>query len=144
LWVEADPTATDASTGDPTRVLFGLEEVWENNPALPSGGTPGSVLTSPYPAYPGGTAVNDPWVVIGRYWNACGGANVGPCNPNPFTGGPLPGTTTHPDQHAYAMIPDGKGGVTLLIGSDGGVYSQHAAAGQNFSNDNWGDGLNAT
>ena len=42
------------------------------------------------------------------------------------------------------MIPDRKGGVNLLIGSDGGVYSQHVAAGQRFSNDGWGDGLNAT
>ena len=42
------------------------------------------------------------------------------------------------------MLPDGKGGVTLLAGSDGGVYSQHVGAGQDFSNDNWGDGLNAT
>jgi len=146
LWVEPDPTRTDASTKDPTRLLFGLEEVWENNPALPSAGA-GGVLATPYPAYPGGTAATDPWVVIGRYWNACGGFNtpVGPCNPNPFTGGVIPGSTVHPDQHAYAMIPDHKGGgVTLLIGSDGGAYKQHVAAGQNFSNDNWGNGLNAT
>ena len=53
LWVEADPTTTDSATGDPTRVLFGLEEIWENNQVLPSGGTPASVLTSPYAAYPG-------------------------------------------------------------------------------------------
>ena len=146
LWVEADPTSTDPTTGDPTRVLFGLEEVWENNPALPSGGLPGSVLTSPYPTYSGGTAANDPWVVIARYWNACGGVNtpVGPCNPNPFSGGPVAGTTTHSDQHAYAMVPDGKGGVTLLVGSDGGAYKQHVAKGQDFNNNNWGDGLNTT
>ena len=42
------------------------------------------------------------------------------------------------------MIPDGKGGVTLLVGSDGGAYKQHVAKGQNFSNDKWGNGLNAT
>ena len=147
LWVEADPTATDSSSKFPTRLLFGLEEVWENNPQVPSSGSsPPSVLATPYTFYPGGSALNDPWLVIGRYWNACGGVStpVGPCNPNPFTNGPVPGTTVHPDQHAYAMVPDGKGGVTLLIGSDGGAYSQHVAAGQSFSNDNWGDGLNAT
>ncbi len=148
LWVEADPTATDKATGDPTRVLFGLEEIWENNPVLPKGGSPGSVLTSPYLAYPGGSAATDPWLVIGRYWNACAvgpvGVNIGPCNPNPFSGGAIPGTTTHPDQHAYAMIPDGQGGVTLLAGSDGGAYKQHVAKGQNFNNNNWGNGLNAT
>ena len=112
---------------------------------LPAGGGPGSVLASPYAAYPGGTPATDPWVVIGRYWNACGGVNtpVGPCNPS-LNSSPIAGSTTHPDQHAALMIPDGKGGVTLLAGSDGGVYSQHVGAGQDFSNDNWGDGLNAT
>ena len=73
LWVEADPTATDTATGKPTRVLFGLEEVWENNPALPSHGGPPSVLSTPYATYPGGTPATDPWLVVGRYWNACGG-----------------------------------------------------------------------
>jgi hypothetical protein len=138
LWVEADPTATNPATHDPTRVLFGLEEVWENSSA-PGVGT--AALTTPYAAQ-----APDSWTVIGRYWNACGGVNtpVGPCNPNPFTGGPIPGSTTHPDQHAHAMIPDGKGGVTLLVGSDGGIYKQHVRAGQKFSNNGWGNGLNAT
>ena len=148
LWVEPDPTATDATTHDPTRVLFGLEEIWENNPS-PGAGSP---LTTAYTAQPPGTpgGTTTPWVVIGRYWNACGGVNVpapvGPCNPSFQASGPMPGTTTHPDQHAYALIPDGKSppGVTLLTGSDGGAYSQHVDSGQNFSNDNWGDGLNAT
>ena len=138
LWVEADPTATDPSSLNPTRVLFGLEEIWENNPVLGS-----TVLNTPFAAQP-----PDSWDVIGRYWNACAvgpfGVSIGPCNPNPFTGGPVPGTTTHPDQHAYAMIPDGKGGVTLLTGSDGGAFSQHVAKGQGFNNNNWGNGLNAT
>jgi hypothetical protein len=144
LWVDPDPTATDATSHDPTRLLFGLEEVWENNQVLPQVGT-GGVLTTPYAAYPGGTPATDPWVVIGRYWNACGGVStpVGPCNPG-LNGNPIPGSTTHPDQHADAMIPDGKGGVTLLIGSDGGIYSQHVASGADFSNDGWGDGLNTT
>jgi hypothetical protein len=145
LWVEPDPTLKDSS-GNPTRLLFGLEEVWENNRNLPSGGAPPSVLATPYQAYPGGTAANDPWLVIARYWNACGGVNspVGPCNPSFTTSNPTATTTVHPDQHAYAMIPDGKGGVTLLIGSDGGAFSQHVDAGQDFNNDNWGDGLNAS
>ena len=145
LWVEADPTSTDTATHYPTRVLFGLEEIWENNQVLPLKTGPGGALTTPFTAYPGGTPATDPWVVIGRYWNACGGVNnpVGPCNPS-LNSNPIPGSTTHPDQHAAAMIPDGRGGVTLLAGSDGGVYSQHVNSGQDFSNDNWGDGLNAT
>ena len=145
LWVEADPTATDASTGYPTRVVFGLEEVWENNQILPTTGS-GGVLTTPYTVYPGGTSANDPWVVIGRYWNgACGAVNAPePCNNNVLKNSPIAGTTTHPDQHAYAMIPDGQGGETLVVGSDGGVYKQHIAKGADFNNDNWGDGQNAT
>src|SRR5260370_41654740 len=30
LWIEADPTATDAATPAPTRGAFGLEEDWEH------------------------------------------------------------------------------------------------------------------
>jgi hypothetical protein len=51
-------------------------------------------------------------------------------------------TTTHPDQHAGLLIPDGNGGVTLLAGNDGGVYKQHADQGSDFSQLNWGTGAN--
>jgi hypothetical protein len=140
LWVQPDPTTTDSS-GDPTRLLFGLEEVWQNSPAT---GVNSLALKTPYTAQP-----PDSWDVIGRYWNACAvgpaALSLGPCNPNPFTSGPKPGTTTHPDQHAYALIPDAKGGgVTLLVGSDGGAFKQHAAKGQGFSNAKWGNGINAS
>jgi hypothetical protein len=138
LWVEADPTATNPVTGAPTRLLFGLEEIWQNSPL--QGGT---TLKTPFAAQ-----TPDSWDVIGRYWNACAvgpaAFSLGPCNPNPFTSGPIPGSTTHPDQHSYAMIPDGKGGVTLLAGSDGGTFAQHASKGQHFTNQRWGNGLNAT
>ncbi len=145
LWVEADPVAHDSS-GCPTRVVFGLEEIWENNQLLPKGCGGGSVLDTPYTVYPGGTSANDPWVVIGRYWNgACGALNAPePCNNNVLQNSPVAGTTVHPDQHGYAMIPDGKGGETLLVGSDGGVFRQHIDSGADFNNDNWGDGLNAS
>ena len=46
------------------------------------------------------------------------------------SGSPIPGTTTHPDQHAGLFVPDGLGGVTLFAGNDGGVYKQHVAPGQ--------------
>ena len=147
LWVAADPVNHDSS-GDPTRVLFGLEEIWENNQVLnnvASGGSQGSVLATPYPAFPGGSAATDPWVVIGRYWDACGA--VSPPIPVSVTCNgtePIAGTTTHPDQHAAAMIPDGKGGLSLYTGSDGGMFTQHIAAGADFNNDGWGDGLNKT
>jgi hypothetical protein len=119
-WIAVDPTATDPLTKLPTRIVFGLEEIWEN--ALP---TPVTAPTQ--------------WKVIGRYWNAClllvSGTN---CS----GGNPQPGTTTHPDQHAGMFVADGVGGVTLYAGNDGGAYKQHVQAGQDFSNDNWGDGLN--
>jgi len=126
LWIEADPTATDALTRAPTRVVFGLEEIWEN-----------AVFGEPQN---GVSASATPWHVIGRYWNACAFVLNGyQCN---GAHSPIPGTTTHPDQHAGLFLPDGAGGVTLLAGNDGGAYLQHVAAGQRFSNDGWGQGAN--
>lgn len=121
-WILADPGATDPVTHAPTRVLFGLEEIWENQ-------LPGPV-TSP-----------TTWKVIGRYWNAC--AQV--VSNLDCAGGskPIPGSTTHPDQHAAMIVPDAVGGgETLYAGNDGGAFKQHVAAGQDFSNDSWGDGVN--
>jgi hypothetical protein len=135
LWVEPDPSVTD-STGKPTRLAFGLEEIWENNLTVPG------VLTDAWQLHNHAAPGLDPWIVVGRYWNACAALNTGvPCNPS-LKNNPLPGTTTHPDQHAALFLPDGKGGVTLFAGSDGGVYSQHVASGGDFTNDAWGDGLN--
>jgi hypothetical protein len=120
-WIEVDPTAAAPLTGAPTRVAFGLEEIWEN--ALP---TPVDGPTS--------------WKVIGRYWNACLLLVAGTqCS---GASSPIPGTTTHPDQHAGLFVPDAVGGVTLYAGNDGGAYKQHVGAGQDFSNDRWGDGIN--
>jgi len=126
LWIEADPTATDAITRAPTRVVFGLEEVWEN-----------AIFGEPQN---GVSAAATPWRVIGRYWNACAFSIPGTqCN---GAASPIAGTTTHPDQHAGLFVPDGAGGVTLLVGNDGGAYLQHVSAGQDFSNDGWGAGAN--
>jgi len=136
-WIKPDPTATDSS-GNPTRVVFGLEEIWENNVNLPG------VLSNPWVAYQGQGGVS-PWVVIGRYWNDCGGLNTTgglTCNPTTSSSSAQPYSTTHPDQHAYLFVPDGSGGVTLYAGNDGGAYKQHVASGVDFSNDNWGDGVN--
>jgi hypothetical protein len=119
-WIAVDPTATDPVTHFPTRIVFGLEEIWEN--ALP---TPVTSLTQ--------------WKVIGRYWNACLEEVSGvSCSGTEV----IPGTTTHPDQHAGMLVPDGTGGVTLYAGNDGGAYMQHVQAGQDFSNDGWGQGIN--
>ncbi len=120
-WIQVDPTAADPLTGAPKRVVFGLEEIWEN-----SGLTPPTAPTT--------------WKVIGRYWNACLFVVAGTqCS---GASSPIPGTTTHPDQHAGMFVPDGSGGVTLYAGNDGGAYTQHVSAGQDFSNDSWGKGIN--
>jgi hypothetical protein len=137
-WIKPDPTTKD-SNGDPTRVLFGLEEIWENN--ITAYGT--LPLHTPWLPYQGVSAASS-WQVIGRYWNDCGGLNQTGgdiCNPS-LTNNPIAGTTTHPDQHASIFIPDGAGGVTLFVGNDGGAYKQHIAAGADFTNDRWGDGIN--
>ena len=123
-WIKPDPTRQDAN-GVPTRVTFGLEEVWQNELTdQPQNG-------------------RSSFKVIGRYFagNTCMLLNTGlPYCP---TGRPLAAeTTTHPDQHDALYIPDGSGGVTLVVGNDGGAYKQHVAEGEEFDNTKWGIGIN--
>jgi hypothetical protein len=129
LWVQPDPTQSTAS-GVPTRLAFGLEELWQ---ATASGGLDGTPAKAS---------------VVGRYYanssctllNATNGLPVCPV----AEGGTTPATTTHPDQHGYLWVPDASGGgVTLFAGNDGGIYKQHVAAGDVLSNDRWGRGANA-
>ncbi|MDX6656451.1 MAG: hypothetical protein QOH62_1244, partial [Solirubrobacteraceae bacterium] len=129
LWVQPDPSQATAG-GVPTRLAFGLEELWNVEAAGGLDGTPAKAT------------------VAGRYYagesctllNATNGLPVCPAAP----GGTTPKTTTHPDQHAYLWVPDASGGgVTLFVGNDGGVYRQHRAAGQALSNDDWGRGNSA-
>lgn len=120
-WIAPDPTRQDAS-GVPTRLAFGLEEVWQNELD---------------------TAMNGPttFKVIGRYFSdqSCMGLNLGlPACPTERP--PMNGSTTHPDQQAGIWIPDGAGGVTLAVGNDGGFYRNHVAAGVELDNGGWGNG----
>ncbi len=120
-WIAPDPTRQSA-TGVPTRLAFGLEEVWQNELPLPMDG----------PAT---------FKVIGRYFSdsACLMLTVGlpecPTNRPPTTS-----KTTHPDQHEGVWIPDTLGGVTLAVGNDGGFYKNHVAPGHEIDNGGWGDG----
>lgn len=131
LWVAPDPTRQTAA-GVPTRLGFGLEEVWSNT----------GPLQSPT-GLDGSTPVK--FDVVGRYYagetctllNATNGLPVCPAAEN----GQVPKFTTHPDQHGGLWVPDATGGgVTLLAANDGGVYKQHVAAGEDLSNNNWGQG----
>jgi photosystem II stability/assembly factor-like uncharacterized protein len=122
-WIKPDPTRT-APNGSPARVLLGMEEVWQTNSTqlVPQDG-------------------HSQFTVIGAY-TANGGACLAvpeQCGQKQEVAG---NTTTHPDQHAGALIPDDDGGVTLVAGNDGGVYTQHADANGEFTQLGWGDGAN--
>lgn len=127
-FIEPDPTRTGAG-GVPTRLVFGLEEVWENDDK----GVPQNKPTH--------------FRVIGRYFSGSSCLFLLP------TGDTCPTnrdealeetTTTHPDQQAGLFIPDGEGGVRLLVGNDGGAYTQRTTADvtDDFENDKWGVGAN--
>jgi len=129
LWLQPDPTQSTAS-GIPTRLAFGLEELWHMTDSA-------GIAAAPEKAS-----------VVGRYYanqsctllNATNGLPVCPV----AEGGVTPATTTHPDQHGYLWLPDASGGgVTLFAGNDGGIYKQHLAPGDSLSNDKWGRGANA-
>ncbi len=146
LWITPDPTG--AFLGVPTRVAFGLEEVWENEQV------PGNPVDG----------VADTFKVIGRYFagDSCQLLSLGlpTC---PTNRAPMVSTTTHPDQHAGLFVPvdakDMSKGVHLLAGNDGGVYRQTVTpdAGDDttdgdgspvgvtsgdFDNGHWGRGAN--
>ncbi|HEV3228989.1 MAG TPA: hypothetical protein VGY97_05910 [Solirubrobacteraceae bacterium] len=121
-WIKPDPTQQDSS-GVPTHVVFGLEELFQN----PAPYTPqnGSSNFQVFGAYNGGGAC-----LIVILASSCTtkqqAANF---------------TTTHPDQHGYLLQPDGQGGVTLLAGNDGGNYVQHSSGQTDaFSQMKWGNG----
>ncbi|HEX8854199.1 MAG TPA: hypothetical protein VF752_01260, partial [Thermoleophilaceae bacterium] len=124
-WIQPDPLQQTAS-GVPTRVMFGLEEVWSSK-------NPGSAQDNALTKFK----------VIGRYFggDTCAFLNS-PLPVCPTNNPPTPSSTTHPDQHGSIVIPDGSGGETLVVGNDGGVYKQHVASGEDFDNTKWGRGAN--
>ena len=127
MWIKPDPSRVDPNTDAPTRLLFGLEEVWQNE-----------VITQPMV---GPTSFK----VIGRY--AAGstcfflGVPAVPYCP-PYRGEPQGGTTVHADQHGALFLPGPGEGVTLLVGNDGGVYKQADNGTEEFTNQKWGAGHN--
>lgn len=138
LWIAADPTSTDPLTGAPTRLTFGMEEIWKNEVVgVPLNG----IAQAANPADFG---------VIGTYFagETCLFliGNVGPGVPVcPTYDGAVSGTTTHPDQHVgFYLADEDNGGVWLFAGNDGGVYKQYSADAltDDLSNADWGIGSN--
>src|SRR5215216_1763538 len=121
-WIRPDPTKQIG--GVPTRLVFGLEELYENREPVPQNGHSDFKAIGPYNAN-GGECL----LVIAA--PACGeGQSAHPHS-----------LTTHPDQHGGIFIPDGQGGVTLVAGNDGGNYTQHIRGpGSDFSRQRFGKG----
>lgn len=109
-WIKPDPTKQIG--GVPTRLVFGLEEIFENREPVPQTGPSDFKAIGPYNANGGACLL----VLASSACSKAQGADPG-------------NTTTHPDQHAGIFIPDGKGGVTLVAGNDGGNYTQHVGSG---------------
>jgi hypothetical protein len=131
MWIQPDPTRADAN-GAPTRLAFGLEEVWSNDAAelpLPLDGT--------VPVH---------FRVVGKYFggDTCLMLNVGV----PYCPGDREPSddnqTTHPDQQDGLWIRDASapGGVQLVVGNDGGAYRYKfdTDTDTELDNSNWGKG----
>jgi len=125
-FIAPDPTRqTDA--GVPTRLLFGLEEVWENRDSSQALTGPSDFkVVAPY--YSGSTCFG-----LRPKFPACPTTAGNPVEAN---------TTAHPDQHAVIWLPEAGGGVTAVVGHDGGVNTQTLAADGELSPDAWGRGAN--
>ena len=131
LWVQPDPTRTTAA-GVPTRLAFGLEEIWSNE--LPQAGQP----------LDGSTPVK--FRVVGKYFggNSClllsAGLPACPGDREPTDDN----STTHPDQQEGIWIRDPKvaGGVQLVVGNDGGTYRYRFENDDDgeLDNSHWGPG----
>ncbi|HEX6874913.1 MAG TPA: hypothetical protein VF165_04575 [Nocardioidaceae bacterium] len=111
LWVQPDPTRQTAD-GVPTRMAFGLEELWSNEGASLPVPLDGSVPVK--------------FRVVGKYFagTSCQLLDTGlPACPTDREPGD-DNITTHPDQQDGIWIEDPlvKGGVQLLVGNDGGAY----------------------
>lgn len=138
-WVAVDPTQADPVTGAPTRIAFGLEEIWTNTLPVPLSGPAQALSPSDFKVIGTYFAGKTCQFLIGNLGDP--GTPVCPTSSSQVS---LNRTTTHPDQQAGLFIPDGSGGVLLFAGNDGGAYRQRSTSPTTdaLSNDKWGDGIN--
>jgi hypothetical protein len=133
LWIKPDPT--QAVGGVPSRLAFGMEEIWKNRLNIPITGL--EQTTNDFRVFGTYFAGTTCLFLVGR---------IGPGTPVcPTYDGVINGTTTHPDQHDGIFIPDDKrGGVWLFAGNDGGAYKQYSGdpITDDFANNKWGSGIN--
>lgn len=131
MFVQPDPSRATAS-GVPTRMVFGLEEVWAND--LPQLGLPLDGTVPPHFGVIGKYFGGESCLLLAAGLPACPG-DRDPTDDN---------STTHPDQQDALWILDEKvpGGVQLVIGNDGGAYRYRFEEDTDteLDNANWGRG----
>ena len=121
-WIQPDPTRQ--YHGAPTRVLTGLEELWENTAT--SQPANGLELFRALTQYNG---IKTPDCLLQLLQQLVCNALAQPSV-----------RAVHPDQHAGLWIPRPDGGVTLLIGNDGGAYREDVRPGQELTVGGFGNG----
>jgi hypothetical protein len=122
-WIHPDPTRQVG--GVPTRVLMGLEEIWQTSSTTkPANGSESfRALTQ----YNGDRTPNCLLQLLQTL--VC------------ETIGQQTIRAVHPDQHGAIWIPDpAGGGTTLVVGNDGGTYRQHVGAGEELTVGGFGQG----
>ncbi len=135
LHIHPDPTKVDPGTHAPTRLVFGLEEVWSNETGPTGDGQP---LVGP-----------TKFKVVGKYFagDSCLLLSAGlPACPTDREPTDPDNLTTHPDQHESVWIQDEDvaGGLQLVVGNDGGAYRYRFESDDNEDLDNthWYEGDN--
>jgi photosystem II stability/assembly factor-like uncharacterized protein len=123
MWILPDPTKADPVTGVPTRLVMGLEEVWQTEINSIPQNTPATSFQ-----------------VIGAYY---GSADCLLVATNCAVNEVADVNTTHPDQHSGLFIPklidqdEESGDVTLYVGNDGGLARQDATQIDDFDQNSW-------
>ncbi len=135
LHIQPDPSKTDPATNAPTRLVFGLEEVWANETAPTGDGQP---LVGP-----------TKFRVVGKYFagESCLLLSLGlPACPTDREPTDPDNLTTHPDQQAAIWIQDKDvaNGLQLVVGNDGGAYRYRFESDEDGALDNthWYEGDN--